>query len=151
MNLENASEADLNGALAAVMSAHDPKAAKNLVEYFYVRIRAGEPYNERILLEYIDHAFGRIVNEGVSADHAFGFKKKRGKHKREDTTERDVVAAAIVTLRMRNGMTWLDAKGAAANELFPDGKGEKAVEAAYSQYKVALSYMSSDALTELIG
>lgn len=151
MNSGNISESELNGLLAAVKFSNDPVAARNLVEYFYARIHAVEAYNERILLEYIEHAFGRIVNEGVSADHALGFKQSRGKHKREDTTERNVVAAAIVILHMRNGMTWLDARGDAANELFPDGKGERAVDEAYKQYKVVLSYMSSDALKELIG
>lgn len=140
---------DLNGALAAVMHGFDPVAARNLVRYFHGCLQDGSPYNERILLDYVYYAFEKIINEGVSADHAFGFKQSRGKHEREDTTERDIVAAALVTRYMRENKTYLDARGDAANALFADGTGEKAVEAAYSQYKDVLQYLSIEALKEL--
>lgn len=140
---------DLYGALAAVMHGFDPVAAHNLVRYFHDCLQDGRPYNEQILLDYVYHAFGKIINEKVSADHAFGFKQSRGKYQREDATERDVVAAALVMLHMRNKKSYLEAKGDSANALFPDGEGEKAVEAAYSQYKSVLQYMSTEALKEL--
>lgn len=144
------SDADLKGALAAVTYGHDPVAALNLITYFYQRIDNNSPFNEQILFDFIHHAFGKIVNDGVSADHAFGFKQRRGKHARKDTFERDVVAAAIVTLNMRNGMTWLEAKGDAANKLFPDGHGEKAVEAAYTQYRDTFNTLPDATLKSVI-
>lgn len=150
MKWRDISEADLNGALAFVLHGHDPDAARNLIEYFHECIHEREPYNEGILLELLDHAFGKIVREGWSADHAFGLKLKRGKRQRPDTTERDVIAAAYMILLIRNGWTWLDAKGQAANLLFPDGRGEKAVEAAYALCKEEFEPMSDELLIDML-
>ena len=149
MKLDEVSDADIHGALAAVKHGHDPVAAKNLIEYFYERIHEGKGFNERVLLAFLDHAFGRIVNEGWDPNHAFGFKLKRGKHTREDTTERNIVAAAYVVLLMRRNWLWKDAKGEAANLLFPDGRGDKAVEKAYGQYR-ALECLPDEYLAGLL-
>ena len=139
----------MNGALNSVIYGHDPVAAENLVEYFYERIGSGEPYNERILQAYLLHAFGKIVRDKWTADHAFGFKLKRGKHERDDTTERDFAAAAYVVLKMRNNTKWEVAIGDAANLLFPDGTGDKAVKNAHSFYKDALCVLPDIALSKI--
>lgn len=146
----NLTDAELISALAAAKLGSDPVAARTLIEYFYQRIHSGERYNERVLLEYLDHAFGKIIEDKQSADHAFGFKLPRGKYKREDNTERDVKAAAYIVLLMRKNWTWQDAKGEAANLLFPDDKGDKAVEAAYKRYKDALRYVPAKTLMALL-
>ena len=112
---EDVTDADLRCALNAVVHGHDPAAARNLIEYFYRRISVGQPYNQHILVEYLHYAFGKIINDKVTADQAFGFKLTRGKYERDDTSERDVFAAAYMTLLMRKGWTWLDAKSEAAN------------------------------------
>jgi len=150
MKWQDVSESDLKGALSSVVYGHDPVATRNLIEYFYERIHNGTPYNECVLREYLDHAFGKIIEDGWTADHAFGFKLKRGHHERQDTTERDVVATAYMILLMRRNWTWLDAKGAAANLLFPDGEGEKAVEAAYALYKEALQLLPDNVLNKML-
>ncbi len=154
---------ELNGALAAVKYGHDPVAAKNLIEYFLERFRDGSHYNEHILLEFLDHAFGKIIEEGWSADHAFGLKLKRGHHERPDTTERDVIATAYMILLMRKNKnknknknwTWLEVKGEAANllsqaGLLPDGKGEKAVEEAYAFYANVFACLPDQALLDML-
>jgi len=143
-------DADLNSALAAVKYGHDPVAAKNLIEYFHERFKDGLPYNERILIEFLGHAFGKIIEEGSSADHAFGLKLKRGEYERESTLERDVIATAYVILLMRNRWTYLDARGQAANLLFQDGKGDKAVEAAYATYKDYFRSFPNDILEGML-
>ena len=150
MTWHDVSDDDLNSALAAVKYGHDPDSALKLVQYFYERIHHGESYNEPVLLEYLHHTFGKIIEDECSANHAFGFKLKRGHYKRETTSERDVFAAAIMILLMRKGWTWLDAKGEAANRLFPDGKGEKAVEAAYKLYSDALSNVPNNLLMKML-
>ena len=141
---QDVSDADLNGALAAVKHDFDPVAARTLIEYFYERIHNNDPYNEKVLLEFLDHAFGKIIKENRSLDIAFGFKLGRGKYRREDTTSvRDIRAAAHMELIMRKKQSLSYAKTAAANRLFPDvtgkGKGEKVVEMAYGRYRNVLS------------
>lgn len=72
------SEAELRAALAGAKSGSDPAASMKLIEYFYKRIHDNLPYEQTILLEYLDHVFGRIV-DGQPADRAFGFERKAGK------------------------------------------------------------------------
>jgi hypothetical protein len=150
MKWSDVKEADLNGALAEVKYGHDPVAARSLIEYFHERFREGLPYNERVLFEFLSHAFEKIIENGWTADHAFGLELKRGHFERPDTTERDIIAAAHVILLMRQNRTWQDAKGETANLLFPDGRGDKAVEAAYAFYKDALSHYPDELLTQMV-
>lgn len=150
MKWENVTEADLNAALAAVMYGYDPVAARNLIEYFSERIGNGGRFNQRVLLELLNHAFVRIIKEGVSADQAFGLKLGRGKYPREDTVIRDVMATAYMVLLMRKGWTWAEAKGEAVNLLCPDGKGDKAVEKAYAYYRDALTSYPDDHLMGML-
>ena len=72
------SEAELRAALAGAKSGSDSAASMKLVEYFYKRIHDNLPYEQTILFEYLDHAFGRIV-DGQPADRAFGFERQAGK------------------------------------------------------------------------
>lgn len=150
MKWSNVTDSDLNGALAAIKYGYDPTAARNLIEYFHGQFESGDAFNEKILIEFLSHAFRKIVQDGWSADHAFGLKLKRGHYERPDTFERDLIAAAYVILLLRNNWTWLDAKGEAANLLFPDGKGEKAIEIAYSINCVALGHMSNEELKSML-
>lgn len=143
-------EADLNDALAAVKYGHDPDAARNLIEYFYERIRSGERHNERVLLEFLDHAFGKIVEDNWSPNHAFGLALKRGQYPRKDTTLRDVMAAAYVILLRRRNLTLQETIGEAVNLLSDDSnKGDKAIESAYAQYKAVLECMPDESLKEM--
>lgn len=150
MKWNDVKDADLEGALAAVMHGYDPIAARSLIEYFHERLCDGLPYNERVLIEFIGHSFGKIVEDDWCADHAFGLKPKRGHHKRPDTSIRNLVAAANMILLMRGNQTWQNAKGEVANRLFPDGRGDKAVEQAYSFYKDALSHYPNDLLAQIV-
>lgn len=143
-------DADLNGALNAVKYDFDPVAAKNLIEYFHDRICDGEPFNERVLLEYVGHAFEQIIVHGKSADQAFGLRRSRGQREREDHTERDIAGAACVVLLMRKGWRWADAIGEAANYLCEDGKGDKAIEHAYSVYREVLSLLADQKLEAML-
>ena len=150
MKLHDASELRLNTELAAVKFGHDPAAARCLIEYFYYCIHEGEPYNERVLLEFLHHAFEKIIKQEWSADHAFGLKLKRGMYERPDTTLRDLTAAAYVILLMRRKWTWQDAKGEAANLWFEDGSGDKAVEKAHATYKCALDSLPDESLKDFL-
>ena len=141
-------ESDLNGGLAAVKNSYDPLAAFSLIDYFYRRIRSGAGINLPVLVEYLEHAFGLIVR-GRSADRAFGLTRSRGEREHLDTTERDVRAAAQVTLDMRRGRRYLEAIGDAANRLFPDGKGDRSVEDAYNEHKEFLCCLSDKLLEGL--
>jgi hypothetical protein len=149
-NSERISDHDLKGALTAVKYGYDPVAALNLIEYFHKKISEDGAYHTPFLLEYIHHAFGKIVEEGWSADHAFGLKLKRGNYPRTDHTERNVQVAAYVILLRRRKWTLLDAKGEAANLFFPDGKGEKAVESAYAFYRESLEILPDETLTTIL-
>ena len=143
-------DADIRGALNVVLHAHDPAAAKNLIEYFHERFSNEMPYNEEVLLAFVKMAFRRMAEDGWSADHAFGLKQKRGHHQREDTFERDVMAAAFVTLRMRRGAKWSDAVGEAANLLMPDGTGDRAIQMAYARFKEGFSSLPDEVLVGVL-
>jgi hypothetical protein len=150
MKWEDVSDADLNGALMAVKYGHDPVAAKNLIEYFYERIGNCGRFNERVLLELLNHAFGKIIEEDASADQAFGLKLGRGKYPREDKVIRDVMATAYMILLMRQGWTWEDAKGEAANLLCSSDAGDKAMEKAYADHKDLMKLFPDDTLKEML-
>jgi hypothetical protein len=143
-------DGDLQGALAAIKYGFDSEAARNLIAYFYEHMREGIDFNQQVLQGYLYHAFGKIVENGWSADHAFGLKLKRGHYVRESTLERDMTSTAYIILLMRRGWNYLDATGEAANLLFPDGKGEKAIVAAYGYYKEVFSKLPEDVLLEML-
>jgi len=141
---------DINAALAKVKHQHDPEAARNLIECFYERITEGEGINEKLLLEYVHHAFGLIANNKYSADQAFGLKRHRGQRDRPDTFDRDMAIAAYMILLWRKGWTWIEAKGEAANVFFPYGEGENATETAYRIYRIGLEPQTSEFLESLL-
>ncbi|HRQ35479.1 MAG TPA: hypothetical protein PK361_07700 [Chiayiivirga sp.] len=143
-------DADLMGALNAVMYSYDPVAAENLIEYFHERFSNEMPYNQDVLLAFVKMAFRRIVDDELRIDIAFGLAQQKGKHRRDDTTERDVMAAAFVILGMRRGAKWSDAVGEAANLLMPDGTGDRALQMAYARYKECFSSLPDEVLVGLL-
>ena len=152
--MDRVSELTLNGMLAIAKGGSDPEAVKGLMAQLLACMDDGIESEEnrfalRILLDYVRHAFRLILEEGATANQAFGLRTRRGQYRREDTTVRDIQAASFVVLGMRSGKTWLDAVGDAANQLFPDGKGERAVQTAYSNYKEFLENAPDSFLADL--
>ena len=72
------SQADLRAALASVKGGSDKFTSIRLIEYFHRRFHDNLPYDQAILFEFLDHAFGRIVG-GETPDQAFGFKSRADK------------------------------------------------------------------------
>jgi hypothetical protein len=142
---------DLDAALASIKNRHDPEAARNIIEYYHERMSNGFSYDEGFLHTLMAYVFAGIVEGNKNADQAFGLSLERGKYDREDTTDRDVTATACILLLMRKGADWLEAKGHTANLLFPEGTGDRAVDAAYSQYRHELRHCSDDSLLEILG
>lgn len=133
------SDADIKCAINSIKHDHDTEAARNLIEYFHACLDRGLPFNERLLHEYLRHAFG-LITRGKSADTAFGLKRGQGRPSR-NLGSRDIMLAAFVFKRIRElkaergrDQNWSDAIGEAANKYFPDGEGSKAVEDAYAKY-----------------
>lgn len=133
---------DVTCAVASVKFDFDEVAAQNMVRYFHYRLKNGCLFDgvrlkpkERAFVDYVEHAFARMVEQKKSPEVAFGFVPGRGEHKRENTTERDVIAAAYMVLLMKNSWRRVDAIGIVANFLFPDGNGESAVKEAYAKYR----------------
>jgi hypothetical protein len=156
-NFRDFTSEDVVNAVGIVKHCFDADAPRNLIHYFHFMLRDGELFGnvqlspiERAFVNYVGYAFARIAEEGKSTQVAFGLQLGRGEYPREDTTDRDLTAAAHVTLLMRNNWTWVDAKGEAANLLFPDGKGEKAVEEAYRKYKETLWILPNKTLTLML-
>lgn len=143
----------LDADLAFIKRGYDPEAARSIIEYFHERMSNGLPYDHQFLQELMAYVFARIVDGRgkVTADQAFGLKPERGKYEREDTTERDVSAAASMVLMARKGVRKLDAVGDTANLLFPDGEGEKAVQHAYDKYRGELEICDDLTLLEMLG
>lgn len=151
MKWANVTHDDLKAALASIKNGFDPEAAQNLIEYFHERMSRGYPYDEEILHELMALVFARMVEDKRTGSQAFGLKLWRGGYDREETTERDVTAAACVVLLMRKGVLWQDAIGDAANLLFPDGEGEKAIKLAHAQYKSEIEHYPDGAILEILG
>ncbi len=126
---------DLTAALAALKYGYNPVVARNLIEYFHTRFCDGdiEQGEIDILLQFVAHAFSKIVDEKYSLDEAFGLKLKRGKYPRQDTFERNLTAAAHMELLIRSGMKRVCACEKTAEWL---GCSEKTIERAYEQYAV---------------
>ena len=72
------SEAELRALLAGAKSGSDPASSIKLIEYFYHRIHDNLPYEQTLLLEYLDHVFGGLVN-GQPADRALGIERQARK------------------------------------------------------------------------
>jgi hypothetical protein len=151
MKWANVTHDDLKAALASIKNGFDPEAAQNLIEYFHERMSSGYPYDEEILRELMALVFSRMVEDKRTGSQAFGLKLWRGGYDRVDTTERDVKAAAFVVLLMRKDIRWQDAIGDAANFMFPDGEGDKAVKEAYAHYKSEVEHYPDGTLMEILG
>lgn len=136
--------------LEAAKTSNEPESARALMSVMLRQLRAGNRSISPYVDNWIIYAFGQILEEGRSADEAFGLKGIRGKHKRPDTHDRDLIAAAIVILAMRSGTKWEDAVGDAANKLFEDGRGDKAVQAAYTKHRDTLQLLPSASLAAIV-
>lgn len=148
------SASDLRRYLADVIVGKNPAAARALIGYFYWRIENYEDYDRDVLHEYLRHAFGRILGKGESkpksADVAFGLKRGRGEYPRPDHLARDIAMAAHVhVLQTYKNFTWLDAVTETAGLFFDEG-GEKAVEAAYRDFKGFVEHFTCDDLKDLV-
>ena len=148
--------ADIEGAANIVKHDFESKAAQNLIRYFHFMLRDGYLFDrvklspvEQIFIEYVEHAFSRIVEDGKSIQVGFGLTPGRGEHQREDTFERDIIATSYMILLRRNGWSWIDAKEEAAGLLFLVN-GSKAVEEAYSKYRVGFETLTDDVLIGLL-
>lgn len=159
MNWANVERKDLNTAIEYIKVNHDPETVMKIIEYFHERMSNGEPYDRDMLHVFMAHVFDRIVNGEVmkngtvaklTADQAFGLKLRKGQGNIKDTQDRDLKAAACMVLLMRKGMLWQDAKGQAANLLFPDGEGDKAVERAYEEHCALVECFPDEVLEMLV-
>ncbi|MBL8453522.1 MAG: hypothetical protein JNK97_12315 [Zoogloea sp.] len=150
MKWADVKKGDLNAALSAVKNDRDPEAANNLIGYFHERMKAGEPYDVDALHELMAHVFSEMVEKKRTADQALGLALVRGKYRRTDNFERNISGAAYIVLLTRNGWRYQDAVGEAANLLFDKDKGDKAMQAAYTEYREALNWLPSEKLSEML-
>lgn len=125
---------------------HDPVLARNVIELFHERMEDGEHINMDALYLLSRYAFAKII-EGKTADQAFGLKLARGQYERPDTDERDMAAAALITLLMRKGNTWEDAILQAA-ETF--AMGDSTVARNAQPYVAATNTLPEEILQEWI-
>ena len=140
----------LEEALGSIELGFDSEAAFHLIEYFHECFKADAPFSRHVFDKFIRMAFEKIVEQGWSADQAFGLAQGRGKYERMNTTVRDLSGVAYMILLMERGHTWLDARGIAANLLFDDGMGDKAMENAYKQHKEVLRTLTPEELMALL-
>lgn len=147
---EPATHDELLSALELSKTGHSPETALALMAEMLRQLQAGSRSITPYVENWVIHAFAKILEEGCSADQAFGLKVCKGKYERSDTHDRDLVAAAIVVLAIKSGMKWEDAIGEAANKVFEDGLGDKAVQAAYAKYRETLELFPKPYLASLI-
>lgn len=140
---------EVHGAVAAVCKGFDAVAARNLVDYFYSRIRSGSPYCQDALLILLEHAFGKIINENESANTAFGLERKRGRPP-VDQTFRDIRLAAAVILRMRQGHSWESSVNDVVEEFFDNGEGAGVTIRAHRYFHDTLMLLPDPYLHEIV-
>ena len=70
------SEAELQATLERAKAGSDPAASMELIEYFYRRIHDNLAYDQTILLAFLDHVFGEIL-DGKQPDRVLGFKQHK--------------------------------------------------------------------------
>jgi hypothetical protein len=148
-NSEPANADELRSALAAAKTGTDPDSAHALMREMLTRIRSGDRSIMPFVENWIIYAFGKVIEDGYSADQAFGLKARKGKYERPDTLERDIKAVAAVILSTRSGDSKQRAIGDAANLLFPYGTGDKAVEKACEKYMDTLNDFPSSLLRSM--
>lgn len=129
----------------------NPALSRSFMVIALRQLREGNRTIFPLIENWVIHAFGKIIDDKESADVAFGLTTGKGKRARPDTHDRDILIAAHVILDMRDNKKWDCAIGDAANLFFPDGKGDKAAEAAYSKYKDILGMLPDETLRGLIG
>lgn len=123
--------------------------AIDLMAYFYFQIENGRGYDIKQLEVLVHHAFGKVVNDGWSADQGFGLKPTRGRYVRKHIDDfRDLeLAAAMRLLNKHLGYSWDSARAEVA-KLFP--AGEKAAEAAYKEYREEIELLNEAGLKEML-
>lgn len=147
---EPASHDELLSALEAAKSGHSPESARALMAEMLRQLKSGSKTIGPYVENWAIHAFTKILEENWKADQAFGLLARQGQHERPDTHDRDLIATATVILEMRSGMTWREAIGDAANRLFEDGSGDKAVEAAYAKHHQTLGLLPTNTLAAIV-
>lgn len=123
----------------------DPVLAYKVIEYFHERMQDDEFHNDQTLHMLMKNVFARII-AGESADQALGLKRSKGRYNREDTFERDICAASLVTQKIRKGTQRWAAVTDAAEEL---GIGERIVERAYDKYKEGFEWLPDESLQQI--
>lgn len=151
MKWAHVTRADINTAITAIKTGHDPGAAQSLIEYFHERMSNDDFYEKDMLHLLMAHVFSEMVEGQKTADQAFGLKLRRGEYQREDTESRDLQATACMLLLLRGGKTWEGAVYDTTRLIFPDGsKGERTVERAYSTYRLTLEMFNDEVLAQLL-
>lgn len=166
---DEVSNGDLEAALAVVEHGigkrddagklkHDPDTARNLIEYFWERMRDGECYDDGVLFRLMKHAFGKIIEDGWSADEALGLKLRKGMHPREDVRDRDIAVTAFIVLQKRkagNGYSHREILENAANLFFENDGGNsnagiKSAGAAFTKFRETFERFPDDVLRRLL-
>lgn len=124
--------------------------AIDLMTYFYFQIEHGRRYDIRQLEVFVHHAFGKVVNDGWTADQGFGLKATRGRHVRSHIKPlRNIeLAAAMHLLNKHLGYPWSVATAKLAELRL--GGGETAIENAYEEYRGELELLDEQGLQELL-
>lgn len=90
--------------LLTLDSRFDPKLAFNLVECFHERMEHGLPYNQDLLLKFIQPIFAKIVS-GQTPDVAMGFALAKGQYPRDNDPFRPILVYAIYKQLVNVGVT----------------------------------------------
>jgi len=139
--------AGLHNIIQYLKSNFDPELSKKVIELFHERMRDEIDFDPALLHSLMQHVFAQIL-QGHSADQALGLKAIKGKYNRPDNTERNLRAACIVILQMRNGISWEDAVSDAAEHL---SISDRTVERAYKTYREGVETLPDDPLRVLAG
>jgi len=151
---------DVTRAEKSVRVDFDEVAAQNLIRYFHYRLKNGCLFDdvrlkpkERAFIDYVEHAFARMVEQKKSPEVAFGLAPGKGEHRRESTVERDVQLAAYAILHMRSqgaNPNKEKAFDAAAVKFYAAHGGKPVAKAAYRKYERELKSMTDKSLEELL-
>lgn len=125
----------------------DAELSRKVIELFHERMQDDEHVDLDVLYVLMKHVFAQIM-DGRTADQAFGLKRIKGKYNRTDTYERDMHAAAIVVLNLRNGSKWLNAVADASETL---NISESSVKRACDDFCEGFELLPDDVLMQITG